>query len=429
MRDILVTLIVLVGCIYTLKRPYIGILLWSWLSYMNPHRLCFGFAYNAPFAQITAIVLLGSMLLSGEPKKFPFNPITFFWIIFVLFMGITTFFAYFPDIAALHYNRVIKIQLVVFLTLMLINDIDKLNKLIWIIVLSIGYYSVKGGLFTLLSGGAFRVWGPAGSYIEENNSLAVAVLMVIPLMIYLYQINDKKWIKRGLLAAIIFSLFNVLGSQSRGALIAIIAVGAFYWIKSQSKMVSGIVMAILAMSLLAFMPDSWYQRMDTINNYEQDSSAMGRINAWIYAYNAANDNLLGMGFESWSKETFALYAPNPKNVHAAHSIYFSVLGDHGWIGLFLYLLIYFMTWRKLTNIIKKTSKNEELKQIHNLAKMLQVAFIAYFTGGIFLSLSYFDLPWHLISIVIIISPLAVANRSLTTERIVERVNLKRWDTP
>lgn len=406
MRDIAVTLICIIGWIYTLKRPYIGVLLWSWLSYMNPHRLCWGFAYEAPLAQITAIVLLSSMLISKETKKFPLNRITSLWIIFILFMGITTVFAYFKVDAALQYKQVIKIQLIVFLTMMLITDMDKLNKLIWVIVLSIGYFSVKGGLFTLLTGGAFRVWGPPGTYIEDNNGLAVAVLMVIPLMIYLYQTNDKKWIKQGLLAAIVFSLFTVVGSQSRGALLAIIAVGAFYWTKSQSKVGSGILIALLAVSLFTFMPESWHQRMGGIENYQEDGSAMGRINAWKYAYNAANHNLLGVGFEAWSPQTFALYAPNPNDVHAAHSIYFSVLADHGWIGLFLYLLIYFMAWRKLVRIIKQTAKKEELKHFHSLAKMLQVGFIAYLVGGAFLSLSYFDLPWHLISIVIILERIA-----------------------
>jgi len=402
MRDIAVTLLVIIGCLYTLKEPYVGILLWSWLSYMNPHRLCYGFALEAPLAQTTAIVLLMSMLLSKEKKKLPINGITSVWILFILFMGITTLFAFFPIDAALQYKQVIKIQLVVFLTMVLINDMDKLNKLIWVIVLSIGYYSVKGGLFTLLTGGSFRVWGPGGTYIEDNNSLAVAVLMIVPLMVYLYQSNDKKWIKQGLLVAIVLSLFTVLGSQSRGAFLAIIAVGAFYWTKSRSKFGSGILIAILAVCLLSFMPDTWWERMDSIGHYNNDGSSMGRINAWKYAYNAANDRLLGMGFESWSPETFTLYAPNPEDVHAAHSIYFTILADHGWIGLFLYLLIYFMAWRKLANIIKQTAKKEELKQFHALAKMLQVGLLAYFSGGAFLSLSYFDLPWHFVSIVIIL---------------------------
>jgi probable O-glycosylation ligase (exosortase A-associated) len=345
---------------------------------------------------------MGSMLLSKETKKFPINALTFIWIIFILFMGVTTFFAYFPDAAAFQYKQVIKIQLVVFLTMMLITDMEKLNKLIWVIVLSIGYYSVKGGVFTLLTGGGYRVWGPEGTYIEENNALAIAILMTIPLMIYLYQINNKKWVRQCLVAAIVLSLFTVLGSQSRGALLAISAVGAFYWTKSRSKVVSGLFIAIMAVALLLFMPETWYKRMDTINTYEQDGSAMGRINAWKYAYNAANDNLLGMGFESWEVETFSLYAPNPNDVHAAHSIYFTILADHGWIGLFSYLLIYYLTWRKLVVIIKQTKIDTERINIHILAKMLQVGFIAYFVGGAFLSLSYFDLPWHYVAIVIIL---------------------------
>jgi putative inorganic carbon (hco3(-)) transporter len=423
MRDIFVTLVCMVGWGYTLKRPYIGVLLWSWLSYMNPHRLCYGFALNAPLAQITAIMLMGSMLLSKETKGFPLNGITFLWIVFILFMGVTTYFAYFPVEAAYQYKQVIKIQLIVFLTMMLITDMDKLNQLIWVIVLSIGFYSVKGGIFTLMTGGSFTVWGPGGSYIEDNNGLAIAVLMIVPLMVYLYQINDKKWIKQGLLAAIVFSLFTVVGSQSRGAFLAISSVGLFYWTKSQSKVLSGAFIAILAFGILSFMPQTWWDRMNTIKNPEGDASSMGRINAWHYAYNAAKDNVLGMGFDSWSAETFAKYAPEPENVHAAHSIYFSVLGDHGWIGLSMYLLIYFLAWRKLVKIIKQTAKNEELKQINRLAKMLQVGFIAYFTGGAFLSLSYFDLPWHLVSFVIILSVIMEnklkTSKSKTTQKAVK----------
>ncbi len=402
MRDILVTLLVFIGCLYTLKRPYIGILLWSWLGYMNPHRLAYGFAYSMPFAQITALVLFFSMLFSKETKGIPLTGITVPWIIFLFFMGVTSYFAFFPDEAFEQYIKVLKIQLIIFLTLMLITEMEKLKQLIWVIVLSIGFFSVKGGIFTLMTGGSFRVWGPPSSFIEDNNGLAVAVLMIIPLMVFLHQSVSNFWVKRGLLFAIITSLFTVLGSQSRGALLAICAVGIFYWTKSNSKIVSGLFIAIMAIVLLAFMPESWYQRMNTMENYEEDGSAMGRLNAWEYAYNAANANILGVGFEAWSPETFLLYAPSPDHVHAAHSIYFSVLADHGWIGLFLFLLLFFLAWRKLTEILKKTDKNKELLEQNRLARMLQVSFVAYLSGGAFLSLSYFDLPWHLLSFVVLL---------------------------
>jgi probable O-glycosylation ligase (exosortase A-associated) len=369
---------------------------------MNPHRLAYGFAYSMPFAQVTAITLITSIFFSKEKKQIPVNAITIIWIIFLIYMGVTTVFAFYPDDAWLQYKKVIKIQLIVFLTMMLITDMNKLRQLIWVIVISIGFYSVKGGIFTLLTGGSYRVWGPAASFIEDNNELAVAVLMIIPLMVYLWQATDNKWVKRILIFSIITSLFTVVGSQSRGALLAIMAVGVFYWIKSEKKIISGIFIAILAVALLAFMPESWYSRMNTIKTYEEDASAMGRINAWHYAFNVANDNIFGLGFESWSFPTFSLYAPNPLDVHAAHSIYFTVLADHGWIGLFLFVLIFVMTWRSLAKIIKETKDRIELKEYYYLSKMLQIGFIGYLSGGAFLSLSYFDLPWHFVSFVILL---------------------------
>lgn len=402
MRDVFVTAVVFIGCFYTLKKPYIGILLWSWLSYMNPHRLSWGFAYNMPFAQITALVLFTSLLFTKESRKIPVNGLVILWVVFIGYMGVTTLFAYFPNDALSQYIRIIKIQLVVFLTMMLITDMKKLNELIWVIFISLGYFSVKGGLFTLATGGSHKVWGPDSSFIEDNNSLAVAVLMTIPFMIYLYQISEKKIIKSGLVVSVVLSLFTVIGSQSRGALLAILVVGFSYWLKSNAKILSSIAIVVFGLIIVSFMPESWHKRMDTIETYDEDASAMGRLNAWEYAFNAANHNFLGVGLDSWSPLTFALYAPNPADVHAAHSIYFSVLADHGWLGLIMFVLIFFISWRKLKKIIKITNKDKDLLQINLLSKMMQVSFTAYFVGGAFLSLSYFDLPWHLVSFVVIL---------------------------
>jgi len=403
MRDILVTLIVFGSIPFIFRKPYIGVLVWSWLSYMNPHRLGWGFAYTMHFAQIIAVVLFCAIIFSKEKKMFPITITTVIWIIFLIWMGVTTIFAYFPDDAFLQYKKIIKIQLITFLTMMLMTDIEKIRKLIWVIVVSIGYFTVKGGVFTLLTGGGYRVWGPPDSFIEGNNELAIAGLMIVPLMVYLYQIYEKKIVKYSLLVAMILSIFTVLGTQSRGALIAILAVSLYFWIKSQRKVLSGVFIAIMAMVLLAFMPESWYSRMETIETYEQDASAMGRLNAWQYAINVANDKIFGVGLDAWSFDTFALYAPNPTDVHAAHSIYFSVLADHGWIGLFLFMMIFYLSWRTLMKIIKETNGNKDLKEVNSLSKMLHVGFISYFVGGAFLSLSYFDLPWHYVSFVVLLN--------------------------
>jgi putative inorganic carbon (HCO3(-)) transporter len=120
--------------------------------------------------------------------------------------------------------------------------------------------------------------------------------------------------------------------------------------------------------------------------------------------------LLGGGFDSWGKDTFSIYSPQADFVAVAHSIYFNVLADHGWIGLFLFLGILYASWRNLSTVIRLSEPDSRLNL---LSRMLQVSFVAYLTGGAFLSLSYFDLPWHLIAITLLLkkelnTPQAVA---------------------
>lgn len=402
MRDIAITLVVFFSCIYTLKKPYVGILLWSWLGYMNPHKLAYGFSYSMPFSQITAILTIGIFVFSKEKEKVQLIPVIVVWITFVLFCGLTTLGAYYPEEAFLKYKDFLKVQLMTFMTMTLIVSYSQLRQLIWVIVLSLGYFSVKGGIFTIMTLGSFRVWGPPGTFIEDNNALAVAILMAISLMFFLYETSKNKVIKIGLLIAVVLSLFTVFGSQSRGALLAISAVGLMYWWQSKRKVFSGVLILIFSIAILNFMPESWFSRMETINTYDQDKSAMGRLNAWEYAFNSANQNFLGMGFDNWSFETFLMYAPDASYWQSAHSIYFSILGDHGWVGLILYLTIWFLLFKKVNTIIKDTKYNSDFHEYFVLASMLKVGLIAYMVGGAFLSIAYFDLPWCFIAITILL---------------------------
>jgi len=423
MRDILVTLLVFGSLPFILRHAYIGVLVWSWLSYMNPHRLSWGFAYSMPFAQIVAVILFISLLFSNEKQKPPINSTVVVWFVFILWMAIATFNAQYSDPAMDMYLQILKVQVMTFLTLILITDEKKLNQLIWVIVASIGFFSVKGGIFTLLTGGAFRVYGPPSSNIAENNALAVAVLMVIPLMVYLYHISSNKWVRYGLIFSISMSLVSVIGSQSRGAVIAVLGVGLFFWLKTKTKIASGLAIIFFASLLFTFMPESWHERVESIYSYQEDESAMSRINSWQYSINVANDRLTGGGLQSWSKEMFALYAPNPDSVFVAHSIYFSVLADHGWPGLILFLSILGLTWRSLSKVISRT-KDVEGSPANLLARMLQVSLIAYMFGGLFLSLSYFDLPWHLITMAILLVRLFTKDEASSSNMLQRRVPIR-----
>src|SRR6267143_3430489 len=138
---------------------------------MSPHRLTWDFAFNMRWAYLIAIATLVGLLFSKGPKRLPVTPVTVVLFLMVLWMNVTTFFAFDVDEALPLWERVMKIQLMVFVTLYLLHSKQHVQVLIWIVAGSIAFFGIKGGLFTLRAGGEYRVWGPPGSFIEDNNAM------------------------------------------------------------------------------------------------------------------------------------------------------------------------------------------------------------------------------------------------------------------
>ena len=402
MRDIFVTLVILGSLPFILQRPFVGILVWCWLGFMNPHRLCWGFARDFQFAQIVAITTLVSIFISREPKQIPWTRETKVLLLFIIWMLITTFFALNSVGAWGQWDKVWKIQLMIFVTLMIVKTPEQLKALVWITALSIGFYGVKGGIFTIVTGGQHMVLGPSTTFISTRGAIALGLNMTIPLMRYLQLNTQRLWVRHGLTAAMVLTAFAIIGTQSRGGFLGAIVVGLFLALKSRKKILYTVLAVIVAASIVSFMPAEWGERMHTIQTYEQDASAMGRINAWKFAYNLASDRLIfGGGFECFRGWLFDQYAPDPDNFHDAHNIFFEVLGEQGFIGLFLYLLLLLFAWRTGTWIVRNAKNNSETKWMADLASMVQVSIAAYVAGGSFLGLAYFDYYYHLIAILVL----------------------------
>jgi len=401
MRDILVSAIVLIWLIYVLRRSHYGAYLWAWLSYMNPHKQCWGFAMNMPFAYVTFVVTAISMFMSKEPKRIPWTRETILLVIFLLWMSLTTYMAFYTHLAWEGFIKVLKIQAGTFMTLMLINSKERLRIFVWIIAVSIGYYGIKGGIFTIVHGGQYRVQGPSGTFFSGNNEMALVMIMTVPLIRYLHLTETKAWVKMGLAGAMFLTTIATFGSQSRGALVAMAAMATMLWLKSRNKFMTGLLIGISVMTAVNIMPSEWFDRMNTIKTYEQDESARGRINAWWTAFNVAKDNITGGGFETFHAPTFRRYAPDPTNVHDVHSIYFEAMGEHGFPGFFIFITLMAFTWFKASSVIRATKRDPEKKWATDLAAMVQVSIIGYATGGAFLGLAYFDYYYHLIAITVI----------------------------
>ena len=334
MRDIALTLIFLGLIPVMLKYPWIGVLVYAWVSIFNPHKWTFGFANDFPFAMSAGVVTVVSMLLRWKEVRLPINAITVLLMLLPFWMTVTLLFALEPDAAYVRWVEVMKVFFFTLITASLLHSRKQLEALLWVLVLSIGFYGIKGGIFTLAVGGVYRVYGPPGtSYISDNNAISVALVMTIPLMQYLANTTASKWIKWGMYGAMLLSGVAVLGSQSRGAFLAIGAMVVFMLLKSQRKLLLASALVIVVPLVVGFMPDTWTSRMETIRTYE-DESAQARLNSWAMAFNLANDRpLVGGGFEPYTPRVFAKYAPDPLTLQAAHSIYFQMLGEHGYVGL------------------------------------------------------------------------------------------------
>ncbi len=386
-----------------LGRPWLGILTWTLLSIGNPHQ----FAYilsTKPVAAVTAVVVLLALLFSREGRQrrsIPMTAETIVLIAFVVWMCITEVFAFDPVASYEQWKKVMKIDFMIILALVILHSKQHIMALAWVLIGSIGYYGFKGGLFTLATGGSFRVWGPPTTYIEGNNELALALVVVIPLMRFLQLNISSQWVKIFLTALMSLCAVAAIGSQSRGALLAVAAMALILWWRGTGKLLPAILFFAFGIALVTFMPESWHDRMGTIQTYQQDDSAMGRINAWWMAWNLATTNFFGGGFSIYDPGVFASYAPDPEDVHAAHSIYFQVLGEHGFVGLFLFLLMWVLVWRSAGRLRTQGKLQTQTKWLSDLGAMCQVSIAGYAVGGAFLSLAYFDLPYNILILVVL----------------------------
>ncbi len=405
MRDLFVAAVIFGVLPMVLRRPQFGIYLWCWISYMNPHRLAYGFAMNFPWAYTIALATFAGLFFSKEPKRILWTRETILILVLLGWAAVTSMNAFFPTLAWAGWVKFFKILLMTFVTIIVINNREKLNGVIWMIALSLGFFGVKGGIFTIMKGGVHRVQGPDGTFIAGNNEMALALVMTVPLIAYLRLQEKRHWLKLGLTAAMMLTAIAAIGSQSRGALVGMLAMGFFLWIKSRNKFMTALMIIVSVGVIGSIMPQEWFDRMNTTQEYKQDDSALGRINAWHTAFNVAKSRITGGGIEMFRPSVFQQYAPEPGRVHDVHSVYFEMMGEHGFIGFGLFMTIMALTWLKGSSILQRTKRVPELKWAGDLSSMVQVSMIGYATCGAFLGLSYFDLIWHLVAIMVILNHL------------------------
>lgn len=386
-----------------LMAPHAGILLWSWVSYMNPHKMTFGFAGGLPLLDAVAGLTIVTWVTSKERKLPPAHAISVLIIVYLLWTCLTTVLAVNDDSAQEKLATFSKIILFTTFTMIFITTKDRLRYVIYVILLGLSLYSIRGGVFTILHGGQYIVFGPSGTFLGDNNQLALAFLTVVPLFYWVYKHGETLAIRYAGAIGGVLTLISVLGSHSRGALVAMAAMAGWMFLIGR-RWVLGILLGVgIIGGALVFMPASWVERMEGISDYKEDESSSTRLYMWKYAINVANAKpVTGGGFNFFFDKGLALkYKPGSTKIFVAHSIYFDVLGEHGYVGLFLYLLLLSAAVVTTSEIRSLTKDRPEQVWAHDLAQMLQFSLVGFGVGGAFLSLSIFDLYYHVVALTMI----------------------------
>ena len=390
MRDFLVLVFTCGGAFLGLTRPWIGVLALAVLAYMNPHRYAWGFSQSMPVYFVVFMATVVGMVLTQDKQSFPMTIEIFFFLALMSWFTLTTFLRPdFPGLAKDQWIKVTKIYIGIFPALWLINTPQKLKTLVFTIALSFGLLGLKGGIFAFGTAFNYRVWGPPGTFYGGNNEMALALNMMLPLLLLCaHEVSSKK-LKYFFYAVFFFSACSVISSWSRGGLLTLVAVicGILYRSKRKWLLVPLIAAGITV--ALPNLPDDWFARMGTIQNYEEDASAMGRIEAWGYAWRRAVESpLTGGGFETfiggWKLDV--------------HSAYFEILGEHGFIAFGLWVSLLFGTMLMLSGLRKKALMVEGMEWIKSYAEALQISLGAYAVGAAFLGAAYWEILYQLVGI-------------------------------
>ncbi len=414
MRDLLILAVFGAGLLYTLRDPFIGLVVYTWISVMNPHRYSWGFAYDFPLAIVAAAVTLLSMVLHTDQLRFPRTRESILFLVLWGWTTLTTQFSMYPGQAWPKWGIVTKIFLMIFVSMLLITRRRQLYAFLVTLIVCVGFLGVKGAVFGVATGGRYKVWGPPNSFLEDNNASALAMVMIIPFCFFLREIAPKKWQSLALLGVGLSLITSAILTYSRGGLLGLLTVGLVIVAYSRHKLRIAAVAATVVFAAFSVLPTSWFDRMNTVKTYEEDRSAQMRLNSWKMSFNLAKANPLGGGFECWEMENYYKYAPDPElgKVSAtgstAHSIYFEVLGTQGFGGLAIFLTCLVSTLLSMASVRRLGSSGELGRERVVLARAFTASVLGYMVSGAFLSLAFFDLFWWIFAD----GPLLQADRAL-----------------
>ena len=420
MRDLLLVGFLFVAIYYAFKRPYLGVAAWVWIALTAPANWAFGFSQDFRLNLTIVLVTALAYVFVQKQKSFKLGGIGMLVILFCFWTFITTLFNNnsTPSYVWYIFTEFLKVAALFFFLVLIIRKRLHIDTIIWALILSVSSYAGMEAVKFILSGGGHKVVGRAGIMIDRND-LAVAINMCIPFIVYLIQSSKHRLIRHGLWLLLGLNVIAIIGTGSRGGFIGLAILALAFWWRSKHKLIWLLLAALVLPVAYQYTPEQWRERQSTIQTAAtEDGSFIGRLWAWKIAVMIARDYpVTGAGFMGatdrviWhSYAPFTPYfgpietpeIPPGSAPKAAHNIYLQVLGDHGYVGLFIFSMILLsMLWINRRN--RKLAIKYNQQWCIQLSNAITLSLIGYGVTGNNVSLAYFDLLYALAGIISVIA--------------------------
>jgi probable O-glycosylation ligase (exosortase A-associated) len=408
MTDIFLLLVIMMFIFFGLTRPIIACGGYIWTDVVMPHKITFGFMAGKPISLILAVLVLVSLLINVNKLKKP-SRTSIMWMLVVFFLWITftTTQAYFQNDAWFKWDVAFKTILMSVLMMFAVRSKRDLEFLLIVFVSSVGFYMISAGLKTLAGGGGYGanlIVGSGNVGIAESSTLAFYSVLCIPLFLFLKNnitlipfLAGRRLIWYG---AILLAIGTVIGTQARTGLVALAVLLLIEFVRSKKKLPIVFGSVFIAIIGLALASQSWKDRMNTMNDVQNEASAMGRVVVWKWTWDFAKSNPLGGGFGAYRANYGQLnqYSTNPNmgfsKAKAFHSVYFEVLGEHGYPGILMYLFMALLMWRSNIRVIKS---NESDGNWHAaVGTVLNRCLLVFLVAGSFIGVAFQPIFYQLL---------------------------------
>jgi putative inorganic carbon (HCO3(-)) transporter len=409
LRDIFVMAVIFGSIPVCFFRPTYGAALWLVMAFVNPQDYGWGLAQRSSPALLVAIpTILGFFAFSRNWKQIACREVFLMAVLWLWFTATTLNSAYDPAFAEkaasawYRWGFVSKILLMTVVPIGIIDTWRRFRLIMLTIACSFGILAIKTLPIMILSDGASRVYGPSYSMISDNNDFGLALNMALPFFFFLAKTEEKPRMKWLMGLFFMATIPAIIFTYSRGALVGLVAVLVCMLLQAKQRLVLVPLTGLVCLFALFVAPQAWRDRMKTMSPDSLDPSALSRINAWTYSWNMTKDYpIMGGGFDAFTPSLFRRYAPSAADVHGPHSIYFGVMAEHGFPGLFLYLTIVGSCFLTLHGIVRRARYHGDPESA-GYANILRFSLVGFLVSGAFLGRAYFDFYFSLVACVAIL---------------------------